>query len=73
MDSTAPAIGASGAIAAVLGAYLVMFPHSRIRIIFIIFLRIFYLPAYIFLGIWMAQQLFYGIASLGSTEALKVM
>lgn len=53
--STIPTIGASGAIAAVLGAYLIMYPKSRIKALFFIFP--FYIPAFLFLGIWIVQQL----------------
>ncbi len=62
-----PTLGASGAIAAVLGAYLVMFPKSRIKILVMFLFRSFELPAIAFLGIWFLQQLFYGIGSLSST------
>ncbi|MCZ2100826.1 MAG: rhomboid family intramembrane serine protease [Chitinophagales bacterium] len=62
-----PTLGASGAIAAVLGAYLVMFPKSKIKILVMFLFRSFYLPAIAFLGIWFFQQLFYGIGSLSST------
>lgn len=61
---TMPTLGASGAIAAVLGAYLVMFPTSRVKIIVIFLFRSFYLPAIAFLGIWFIQQLFNGLGSL---------
>lgn len=63
-DSLIPTVGASGAISAVMGTYLVMFPKSRIKIIFIIFFSIFYLPAYAFLGLWFVQQLFSGLGSI---------
>ncbi len=59
-SSTLPAVGASGAIAAVMGAYLIMFPKSRIKMIFLIIFRPFHIPAIIFLGIWIAQQLISG-------------
>ena len=62
-ESLIPNVGASGAISAVLGAYIVMFPKSRIRVLF--FITIFYLPAVLFLGFWFVQQLFEGIGSLG--------
>lgn len=61
-DSLVPMIGASGAISAVMGAYLVMFPKSRIRLLFIIFP--FRVTAWIFLGIWIWQQWTYGTSSL---------
>ena len=61
-DSMVPAVGASGAISAVLGAYLVMFPKSRIRTLFFIF--IYEIPALLFLLIWFAQQAISGYGSL---------
>ena len=65
--SAAPMIGASGAIAGVLGAYLVLFPRARILSlvpIFFIFTLI-EIPAIIFLLFWFASQLFSGFLSLG--------
>jgi len=65
--STVPVIGASGAIAAVLGAYLVLYP--RARILSLVFLGFFYqlleVPALIVLGLWFVLQLIDGLASLG--------
>ncbi|SRR5690606_404193 len=55
-DSTIPSIGASGAISAVLGAYLIMFPRSRIKLVFLIFFITFYISAIIFIGFWFIQQ-----------------
>ncbi|MGQ9690689.1 MAG: rhomboid family intramembrane serine protease [Thermoproteota archaeon] len=55
-NSMMPAIGASGAISGVMGAYLVMFPYSRIRV-FYRFLLI-KLPAVLYLGFWFLMQLF---------------
>ena len=66
-DSTIPAVGASGAIAAVMGAYIVLFPQSRIKMLFLIFP--FTVPALIFLGFWIFSQLSSGIADLGVTTA----
>ena len=63
-SSTIPCVGASGAIAAAMGAYLVMFPKSKIKIILLIFFRVFYLPAMAVLGIWIAMQLYSGIGGL---------
>ncbi len=57
-----PMVGASGAIAAIMGAYFVMFPKSRIKIFAII--TVFFLPAYVFLGIWIAQQVLSGFTEL---------
>ena len=62
MNSTIPAVGASGAIAAVLGAYLVMYPKSRIRTLFFFF--IFEVPALFFLLFWFGQQAISGYGSL---------
>ena len=58
--SAIPMVGASGAIAGVLGAYLVLHPQARIlTFVFLFFyIRIMYLPAAILLGIWFAMQLF---------------
>lgn len=65
-DSTIPSIGASGAIAGVLGAYFLLFPTARvITLILIIFIPVFVeIPAVIFLGIWFLSQLLSGAASL---------
>jgi membrane associated rhomboid family serine protease len=64
LESSIPSIGASGAISAVLGSYLVMFPRSRVRILVIYFFSSFYLSAYIFLGLWIVFQVFSGISAL---------
>lgn len=65
--STAPTVGASGAIAGVMGAYLIMFPGAQVRtLIFIVFfVTITYLPAILVIGLWFLIQLFNGITSLG--------
>ena len=62
MNSMVPTIGASGAISAVMGAYLVMFPHSRIKVWF--FFLIFRMRALFFLGFWIAMQWMNGTAAL---------
>lgn len=55
MQSSIPSLGASGAISAVLGAYLVMFPKSKIKtLVFYFFVSV---PAFLFLGFWIFQQL----------------
>jgi membrane associated rhomboid family serine protease len=67
-SSTVPTIGASGAISAVLGAYMLKFPRARIRtLLFIfIFITIISVPAIVFIGIWFFIQL---ISSIGRAEA----
>jgi membrane associated rhomboid family serine protease len=69
--SRLPSIGASGAIAGVLGAYLVLYPHARVLTIIpiIIFITIREIPAIFVLGIWFVLQLFSGVGSLGVTDA----
>jgi membrane associated rhomboid family serine protease len=67
--STVPAIGASGAISAVLGAYLVMFPSSRIKVLLLFFFITFQVPAILFLGFWIVQQLMNGMAALDLESA----
>ena len=66
--STVPLIGASGAIAGVMGAYFYLFPGARVLTLFIIvFIPIFLeLPAYFFLGVWFLLQFLYGTFSLGA-------
>ena len=58
-----PSLGASGAIAAVMGAYIVMFPKSRIKVLF--FAMVFEISAIYFLGFWFAEQFFSGIGAIG--------
>ena len=64
-----PSVGASGAISAVLGAYLVMFPKSKVKILVIYFFSSFRIAAIWFLGFWIVQQLFSGFANLGPEAA----
>ncbi|HLC26579.1 MAG TPA: rhomboid family intramembrane serine protease [bacterium] len=58
-DSTVPMIGASGAIAGILGAYVYLFPRARIRtlVIFFFFIQIVRIPAVIVLGVWFLVQI----------------
>ncbi len=65
-SSTAPTIGASGAIAGVLGGYILLYPRARVlTLIFIIFFVTFVeLPAVLVLGFWFLQQIFFGAAGL---------
>lgn len=63
--SVVPTVGASGAIAAVMGGYLLMYPKARVDvlIIFIVFFKILPLPAWVMLGLWFALQLFNGVGA----------
>ena len=64
-DSGIPTVGASGAIAGVMGGYLLLFPRARVDVlfIFIILIRIVPLPAWVMLGVWFALQIFNGVAN----------
>lgn len=63
--ATIPMVGASGAIAGVMGGYLLLFPRAKVDVLFIflVFFRIFAIRAWIVLGIWFALQLFSGASS----------
>jgi len=65
-DSPIPLVGASGAIAGVMGAYIVLFPHSRILVLvfLFLFLDIWEIPALAFLGLWFVGQVFGGVGRL---------
>ncbi len=70
-ESTVPMVGASGAIAGVMGAYFVLYPHSRVvtLIPIIFFFQIVEIPAIFFLGIWFLMQLVNGMGSFLATTA----
>ena len=65
--SEIPSLGASGAISAVLGAYLVMFPRSKVKVLIflLIILRRITMSAFLFLGIWIGVQVINTIQSFG--------
>ncbi|MBN2045201.1 MAG: rhomboid family intramembrane serine protease [Anaerolineales bacterium] len=65
--STIPTLGASGAIAGVMGAYIVLFPQARVDTLvpLIFFFRHVNVPAWIYLGFWFVTQLFSGVMALG--------
>jgi membrane associated rhomboid family serine protease len=68
-ESEIPNLGASGAVSAVLGAYLLLLPRARVvTLIFLLFIWIREFPAWIFLGIWFLFQLIAGGMSLVSPE-----
>lgn len=71
-QSAEPTIGASGAIAGILGAYLVLYPRARVQMVvwlLILFLRFVWVPAVFFLPAWILMQLVSGLASLGVPQA----
>lgn len=71
MQSGVPTVGASGAIAGVMGAYLIKYPKAKILTLlplFIIWTTV-RIPAIYFLGFWFVQQAFSSVASLGMAEA----
>ena len=65
-NSTIPSLGASGAIAGVMGAYILRYPHAEVLTLIPLgfFITTLQLPAIFFLGFWFVQQAFYGVASL---------
>ncbi len=71
-NSQVPTVGASGAIAAVLGAYLILYPQSRVVTLVPVFyfLRVVQLPALLYLGFWFVSQLLNGLFSLQAADAL---
>ena len=66
-DSITPMVGASGAIAGVLGAYMIKFPKARVHVLAVIFIFIttIVVPAQLVLGLWFLMQLSGGLGSLG--------
>jgi membrane associated rhomboid family serine protease len=67
-DAQIPMVGASGAIAGVLGGYLLLYPQARVlsAVILLYFIRLIEVPAYILLGLWFVLQFFTGVASFGA-------
>ena len=70
-SSAVPMVGASGAIAGVMGAYFVLYPQSRVltAVFIFIFFDLVEIPAIFFLGIWFLMQLLSGVGSLGVRSA----
>ncbi len=69
--SRIPSLGASGAIAGVLGAYICLYPHARVLVLVpvLLFFLTAEVPAWIFLGIWILQNFASGVATLGVETA----
>jgi membrane associated rhomboid family serine protease len=67
-DSIVAMVGASGAIAGVMGAYIVLYPHSRIVTLLpiLFFFQIIEVPAVVFLGLWFVLQLVSGVGSIAA-------
>lgn len=70
-DSPVPMVGASGAIAGVMGAYFVLYPRSRIVTLvpLFVFVQIMEVPAILFLGIWFFMQFISGVGSIATVTA----
>ena len=70
LDSNGPLIGASGAVAGVLGAYVVLYPHARVFVLARIVIPIpLPVPAFWFLGFWIGTQIFFAFFSGGGVVA----
>ena len=65
-ESSVPNVGASGAIAGVLGAYILMFPQSRVNVL--LGRQIVALPAFVVLGLWIVLQLVSGVGTIAATD-----
>ena len=71
--SQAPLVGASGAIAGVMGAYLLLYPYNRIRaLVIFFFITVIEIQALIFLGIWFFLQILNSIGALGLAAGVNV-
>ena len=66
-----PMVGASGAIAGVMGAYFVLYPQSRVltAVFLLVYLDLIEIPALIFLGVWCVMQFFSNVGSIGADAA----
>ena len=73
-DSVLPTVGASGAVAGVLGAYLFLFPRARIRtlVVVIIYIQIIHLPAWFLITIWITTQILSACTELAGAQAAGV-
>jgi membrane associated rhomboid family serine protease len=64
--STIPNVGASGAIAGVLGAYMLLYPHARVQVLVVN--QILSMPALVVIGFWIVLQLFSGVGAIARTD-----
>jgi membrane associated rhomboid family serine protease len=70
INTLVPNVGASGAIAGVLGAYLILYPKAIVQVVIIpLFFLPFFVPAIVLIGVWFLTQLFSGLAEIGQTTA----
>jgi len=67
-QSIVPSVGASGAISGVMGAYVLLYPRNRVRVLFG-YWWIFHVPAFLFLGIWFLTQFVNGLMALNVATA----
>jgi membrane associated rhomboid family serine protease len=70
-NSTVPNLGASGAIAAVMGVFLITYPHDRIRTVFLLgwYAGVTLIPAIVLVGVWFLMQLFSEVGALAQVQS----
>ncbi len=70
--SNTPVVGASGAIAAVMGGYLLLYPKARVDVLIfiIVFVRVITIPAWAMLGVWFGLQLLNGVSQWGGSSGV---
>ncbi len=71
-NSKVPFIGASGAVAGIMGSYFFLYPHAKINVVLIFFflVRVVWVPAFLFLGFWILLQILYGILTPPSVSGI---